>query len=77
MALARDVNVGCHGTKEGAIATAARKVVDFDFEAVHGFLADLFDEDVHARRVYSLANTTVGVMVSASLAVRTSGQALA
>jgi hypothetical protein len=57
------------------MVNAARKVVDFD--TVHGFLTDLFGEDVHARRVYSLANATLGVMASASLAVHTIGQALA
>jgi len=57
------------------MANAARKIVDFD--TVHDFLTELFDTDVHARRVYSLANATLGVMASASLAVHTIGQALA
>ena len=75
MALARDVSVCCHGTKGDTMANAARKLVDFD--TVHDFLTDLFDADIHARRVYSLANATLGVMSSASLAVHTIGQALA
>jgi hypothetical protein len=57
------------------MANVARKLVDFD--TVHDFLAELFHTDVHARRVYSLANATLGVMTSASLAVHTIGQALA
>ena len=57
------------------MANAARKIVDFD--TVHDVLTDLFDADIHARRVYSLANAMLGVMSSASLAVHTIGQALA
>jgi len=57
------------------MANAARKLVDFD--TVHDFLTDLFSADVHAKRVYSLANATLGVMTSASLAVHAIGQALA
>ena len=51
------------------MANGARKIVDFD--TVHDFLTELFHMDVHARRVYSLANATLGVMTSASLAVHT------
>jgi hypothetical protein len=47
------------------------------FEATHEFLGALFSEDVHAKRVYSLANATLGVISSASLAVNTIGQGLA
>ena len=43
----------------------------------HQFLTALFGEDVHAKRVYSLANATLGVISSASLAVNTIGQGLA
>jgi hypothetical protein len=35
-----------------------------------------FAEDLHAKRVYSLANATFGVMTSASLAVGTIGHGL-
>ena len=49
----------------------------FDFNKVHGFVEALFDEDMHAKRVLSLANATVGVMSGASLAVATIGQSLA
>ena len=47
------------------------------FKATHQFLCGLFSEDVHAKRVYSLANATLGVISSASLAVNTIGQGLA
>jgi hypothetical protein len=43
----------------------------------HQFLSALFGEDVHAKRIHSLANATLGVISSASLAVNTIGQGLA
>lgn len=49
----------------------------FAFEDSHGFLSGLFGEDVHAKRVYSLANATLGVMTAASLAVAAIGHGLA
>jgi hypothetical protein len=54
--------------------TAARKI---GFEDIHRFIDELFAEDLHAKRVYSLAGATQGVMTSASLAVCTIGQGLA
>ena len=47
------------------------------FDEVHGFLTGLFDGDLHAKRVLSLANATLGVITTASLAVNTIGQGLA
>jgi hypothetical protein len=47
------------------------------FEGVHRFLSNLFDGDLHAKRVLSLANATLGVIRTASLAVNTIGQGLA
>ena len=44
---------------------------------VHRFVDDLFDGDLHAKRVQSLANATLGVVSTASLAVNTIGQGLA
>ena len=44
---------------------------------IQRFIEDLFEGDLHAKRVYSLANATLGVMTSASLAVSVIGQALA
>ena len=41
------------------------------------FLTNLFDGDMHAKRVLSLANATLGVIKTASLAVNTIGQGLA
>lgn len=47
------------------------------FKTVHQFLDGLFGGDIHSKRVYSLANATLGVISSASLAVNTIGQGLA
>ncbi|MGH6932863.1 MAG: IS4 family transposase [Dongiaceae bacterium] len=47
------------------------------FEDVHGFMSGLFAEDVHAKRVYSLSNATLGVMTAASLSVNAIGHGLA
>lgn len=44
---------------------------------IQRFIEDLCEGDLHAKRVYSLANATLGVMTSASLAVSVIGQALA
>lgn len=49
----------------------------FAFGDVHRFLSGLFADDVHAKRVYSLANATLGVMSAASLAVNAIGHGLA
>lgn len=46
-------------------------------KTTHQFLNVLFSGDVHAKRIYSLANATLGVISSASLAVNTIGQGLA
>jgi hypothetical protein len=47
------------------------------FQQVHRFLVGLFDGDMHAKRVLSLSNATLGVIRTASLAVHTIGQGLA
>lgn len=49
----------------------------FAFGDVHRFLSGLFADDVHAKRVYSLANATLGLMSAASLAVNAIGHGLA
>ena len=41
------------------------------------FIAELYDGDLHAKRVLSLAHGTLGVLTSASLAVHAIGQGLA
>lgn len=48
-----------------------------DAGQVHSFLRSLFEKDVHAKRILSLANATVGVLSSGSLAVHAIGQGLA
>lgn len=47
------------------------------FRSISKHLAELFDGELHAKRIESLANGTLGVMASASLAVAVIGQALA
>jgi len=47
------------------------------YEGVHGFLDTLFGDDLHAKRVKSLAGATLGVIESASLAIGMIGQGLA
>ncbi|MCB1539589.1 MAG: IS4 family transposase [Rhodoblastus sp.] len=47
------------------------------FDFVHAFLNRAFADDLHAKRVLSLANGTLGVMTGAALAVSLIGQALA
>jgi hypothetical protein len=46
-------------------------------EGVRKFLESLFEGDVHAMRVLSMANATLGVLSSASLAVHAIGEGLA
>jgi len=41
------------------------------------FIGTLYEGDLHAKRVLSLANATLGVLTSASLAVHAIGQGLA
>jgi hypothetical protein len=48
-----------------------------EFKYTREFLDRLFGDDLHAKRVHSLANATLGVMTSASLAVCTIGHGLA
>ena len=47
------------------------------FDEVHHFLDGLFDGDLHAKRVLSLTNATLGVIKTTSLAINTIGQGLA
>ena len=48
-----------------------------ELKYANGFVDRLFGEGLHAKRVESLTNATVGVMTSASLAVSTIGHGLA
>src|SRR5690349_5877892 len=47
------------------------------FQDVRGFLDSVLSEDIHAKRVDSLANAALGVMTGASLAVAMIGKSLA
>src|SRR3954464_14250150 len=44
---------------------------------IRSFLNSVLDEDIHTKRVASLANATLGVMTGASLGVAVIGQSLA
>ena len=61
----------CAGTN----AMAMHQPLSFD--GVHNFLDTLFGDDLHAKRVKSLAGATLGAIQSASLAVGLIGQGLA
>src|SRR5450432_3308806 len=50
---------------------------DKRIQNINRYLDAVFDGDIHAKRVASLVNATLGVMASASLAVSIIGQALA
>src|SRR5919199_5438449 len=47
------------------------------FREVRAFLDSVLDEDIHTKRVDSLANATLGVMTGASLGVAIIGKSLA
>jgi hypothetical protein len=47
------------------------------FGEVHSFAEALFESDLHAKRVYSIANATLGVIYGASLAIHAIGCGLA
>src|SRR4051794_26664773 len=47
------------------------------FQDVRAFLDSVLDEDIHTKRVDSLANATLGVMTGASLGVAVIGRSLA
>src|SRR4030081_2958097 len=47
------------------------------FGQVHRFVGGLLEGELHAKRVQSLANATLGVVSTASLAVTTIGHGLA
>jgi hypothetical protein len=49
----------------------------FSYDAVHRVLGSLFEHDLHAKRIDSLCNATIGVLHSVSLAVAAIGHGLA
>lgn len=58
-------------------ANRSRKRANVSPKRVHGVVASLLGDHVHAKRVLSLAGATLGVMHSAALGVRAIGLALA
>ncbi len=57
--------------------TSLRRHEEIRFSTVSDFVDDIFGEDMHAKRVESLACATLGALHSCSLAVRLIGQGLA
>jgi hypothetical protein len=53
------------------------KALGLKLTNIHEFLTDLFQYDLHAQRVYSLANGALGVIASGSLAIHAMGHGLA
>lgn len=49
----------------------------FEYKDVHKFVDEIFDGDIHAKRVSSLAGATTGVLASGSLAISAIGLGLA
>ena len=47
------------------------------FKDIKKYIDAVFEGDIHAKRVESLANATIGIMTSASLAISMIGQSLA
>lgn len=50
---------------------------EFKRDDIQSFVADVFQEGIHAKRILSLANATTGVLAAGSLAVSAIGQGLA
>jgi hypothetical protein len=61
-------------TSAEAAMTINKKI---GLKGIRNFLESMFEDDVHAMRVLSMANATLGVLSSASLAVHAIGQGLA
>jgi hypothetical protein len=61
-------------TSAEAAMTINKKI---GLKGIRNFLEAMFEDDVHAMRVLSMANATLGVLSSASLAVHAIGQGLA
>jgi len=74
----KSLNFGFFGRLDGESAAGeAMRASKEQFDFVHEFLSRVFIDDLHAKRVLSLANGALGVMTGACLAVSLIGQALA
>lgn len=56
---------------------AKKKLPSFRYTDIFQFMCSLYGENLHAKRIASLANATLGVMTGARLGVQTIGAALA
>lgn len=54
-----------------------KKSAPIDVNRIESLLVDIFEGDIHAKRINSLANATLGVMKSSSLAIKAIGNGLA
>ena len=59
------------------IVSPMKTTTALSFEETHAFVDSIFGHDMHAKRVVSLSNATLGVTSSAALAVHLIGQGLA
>jgi hypothetical protein len=62
---------------EGRALSAPQQNPQISFEGIQRFLRSVFGQDLHAKRIQSLAGATLGAITSASLAVALIGQGLA
>ena len=69
--------VGASGDNPKARRSPMRQKKFVRRKDVIGFVEELLDEDIHAKRVLSLANATVGVLTSTSLSIHAIGHGLA
>ncbi|MCB9759555.1 MAG: hypothetical protein H6739_06915 [Alphaproteobacteria bacterium] len=61
----------------GARRKAISRAQAMSAKQVHGFVDELFGEDLHAKRVGTLADGTLGVLHAASLGIHAIGRGLA
>ena len=55
----------------------ARRKMAIDEEQVRGFLTEVFEDDLHVKRIVSLAHATLGAVQATSLSVAAIGKAMA
>jgi hypothetical protein len=68
--------ISAYATMIRGASQTTRRNQTLCFGEVHRFLDGLFDGDLHAKRILSLTNATLGVIRTASLAVNTIGHGL-
>jgi hypothetical protein len=76
-AIARRAEIGFEPSSSVAEGDALSANKQISFEGIQRFLRSVFGQDLHAKRILSLAGATLGAIESASLAVALIGQGLA